>query len=126
MAEIYKNALLVIAELGPAWEDQQSALRKMEYLSTFMWTESQRIESEGKRIAISENVRLPPEFVEPYDAEMWEGLASFFRRPWWTRVWIVQEATAISSYHTRLLCGIVEVLLEHASRCNVAGANSDR
>ena len=123
MAEIYENASAVYADLGPASEDEQSAFGKMEYLSRFMRTDLQRIESEEVNIStFLESIRLPPEFVEPYDAQMWEGLASFFRRSWWTRVWIVQEATAISSEDTRLLCGEVEVLLAHAFSCNVAMA----
>ena len=57
---------------------------------------------------------------------MWEGLGSFFGRLWWRRVWIMQEATAISSKDTHLLCGEVEVLLVHAFGCNVAVGIVDR
>lgn len=123
MAEIYENASAVYADLGPASEDEQSAFRKMEYLSTFFSAEMRRVDlEEGNTRTTLESIRLPPEFVEPYDAQMWEGLASFFRRSWWTRVWIVQEATAISSKDTRLLCGEVEVLLAHAFDCSLAMA----
>ncbi len=121
MGEIYKNASSVYAELGPASEDEQAVFRKMEYLSMFVWAEMQRIKSgEGNTRATPESIRLPVEFVEPYDAKMWEGLGSFSGRPWWRRVWIIQEATAISSKNTRLLCGEVEVLLVDAFGCNVA------
>ena len=102
MAEIYKNAFAVYAELGPASEDEQAALKKMEYLTMFIVTEKHRIESEeGKTRATIEDIRLPPELVEPYDAQMWEGLGSFFRRSWWNRAWVIQEPTAISSKYTR-------------------------
>ena len=36
MAEIYKNAFAVYAELGPASEDEQAVFRKMEFLSMFI------------------------------------------------------------------------------------------
>ena len=126
MREIYKNASLVYAELGPASEDEQAVLKKMEYLSMFVWDEMQRIKTEGKTRVTPESIQLPPEFGEPYNAQMWEGLGSFFGRPWWRRVWIIQEATAISSKHTHLLCGEVEVLLVHAFGCNVAVGIVDR
>ena len=126
MAEICKNASLVFAELGPASEDEQAALKKMEYLSMFMSTEKHRIESEeGNTRVTLENIRLPPEFVEPYDAQMLEGLGSFFSRPWWNRVWIIQETTAISPVNTHLLCGDIEVLLVHAIGCNIARSVAD-
>ncbi|KAK0508970.1 hypothetical protein JMJ35_008341 [Cladonia borealis] len=122
MGEIYKNASSVYAELGPATEDEQAVVRKIEYLSISVAAEMQRIQSEeGKTTrAILESIRLPPEFVEPYDNQMWEDLQSFFRRPWWKRVWIIQEATALHSKGTYLLCGEVEVLLVHALGCSVA------
>ena len=123
MAQIYENASAVYADLGPASENEQFVFGKMEYLSTFISAETQRIVLEkGNTNATVESMRLPPEFVEPYDALMWEGLGSFFSRPWWNRVWIVQEATAISSKYTRLLCGEVEVLLAHAFECDFAMA----
>ena len=122
MGEIYKNASSVYAELGPASEDEQAVVRKIEYLYMFVAAEMQRIQSEEGKItrAILESIRLPPEFVEPYDAQMWEDLQSFFRRPWWKRVWIIQEATALHPKNTHLLCGEVEVLLVQAFACNVA------
>ena len=127
MREIYKNASLMYAELGPASEDEQAVFKKMEYLSMFVWDEMQRIKTEeGKTRVTPESIQLPPEFGEPYNAQMWEGLGSFFGRPWWRRMWIIQEATAISSKHTHLLCGEVEVLLVHAFGCNVAVGIVDR
>ena len=123
MAEIYKNASTVYAELGPAAEDEQSVFRKMEYLSTFISAEIERFNSEeGKTRVALESIRLPPEFLELYNVQRRQGLEDLFSRPWWNRVWIVQEATAISAKHTRLLCGEVEVLLVHAFICNVAAA----
>ena len=41
------------------------------------------ISGEGEARATPESIRLPAEFVEPYDTHMWEGLGSFFGRPWW-------------------------------------------
>lgn len=123
MAEIYKNASSVYAELGPASEDEQSIFGKIEYLSGFTFAEMQRIESEaGETRATVEDIRLPLEFVESYHAQMWEGLDSFFSRPWWNRVWIIQEATAVGLEKTHLLCGEVEVLLLHAWSCSIAAS----
>lgn len=115
MAEIYKNASTVYAELGPASEDEQSIFGKIEYLSHLTFAEMQRIESEaGKIRATVGDIRLPPEFVELYNPQMWECLDSFYTRPWWNRVWIIQEATAIGLEKTHLLCGEVEVSLLNA------------
>ena len=127
MREIYKNASSVYAELGPASEDEQAVFKKMEYLSMFFWTEMQRMTAEeGKTRVTPESIQLPPDSGEPYNAQMWEGLGRFFGRPWWRRVWIIQEATAISSKNTHLLCGEVEVLLVHAFGCNAAVGIVDR
>ena len=82
--------------------------------------EIQRIRSEGVTRAVAEKFQLPAEFFEPYYAQIWEDVNIFFNLPWWERVWIIQEATALHSKDTHLLCGEGEVLLIHAFGCSIA------
>ena len=118
MREIYQNAIRVCADLGPASEDEEIVFKKIEHLSNSIVAESKRIDFEGiEPNKKAENIRLSSIFMEPYDTQFWEGLGKFLDRPWWTRVWIMQEATALQGADTYLLCGGVEV---HAFGCAAA------
>ena len=118
MRDIYQNALRVYADLGPASEDEEVEFKKMETLSKSIVADSKRIDLEGIQSSeTAENVRLSSILVEPYDIQFWRKLGDFFGRPWWMRVWIMQEATALHPANTYLLCGKIELPLSHAFGC---------
>jgi hypothetical protein len=103
MSVIYSTANRVIADLGEASADTESTLQFMDsYWRTAIWAGGD-VKSFGKATT-SEEVALflgipfdelePPEagFELPaLDDERWQKLKHFFSRPWFTRLWIVQE-----------------------------------
>jgi hypothetical protein len=89
MGEIYENAGNVAVCLGKPTERTAEAMRVLRYFT------------EPKR-----SVEEPPwSHMTLSDTE--ESLADVLRRPWFTRIWTVQEATLAS--HITLVCGDHEV-----------------
>ena len=121
MREIYQSAMRVYADLGPASDDEEVIFKKIEHVSNSIVVEADRTDFEGLKFnEKAKNIRLSSVSMEPYDTRFWEGLGSFLGRPWWTRVWIMQEATALKAANTYLLCGKVELCLSHAFGCAAA------
>ena len=105
MAEIYENASLVHAELGPATMEEESVIENMKFLSKFMLNEIKRVRTENNGTLKLSEVRLPEKFVQRYDPTVWNNIGAFFGRPWWERAWVMQEATALRPNHTLLFYG---------------------
>ncbi|KAH9209562.1 heterokaryon incompatibility, partial [Leptodontidium sp. 2 PMI_412] len=79
MDEIYKGAQLVIAWLGKKDRYTERALRLIAQLS----------ESPLDRTERHQALHLSYPDIKPED---WEALVAFFRRSYFRRAWIVQEA----------------------------------
>jgi hypothetical protein len=93
MREIYENAAVVHAELGPASEDEESVIPQMQHLNLCVRAEQRRVKSENNGVMIYDQMNLP--FIESYEPKVWENIGKFFGRSWWRRAWVMQEATAI-------------------------------
>ncbi|MCJ1315428.1 hypothetical protein MMC15_000747 [Xylographa vitiligo] len=79
MREIYRGATRVLVWLGPAAEDSDLAMNLIPKISTIVLDDIPfHIEDEEKRKA-------------------WDALLRLFRRPWWTRCWVIQEIAAATS-----------------------------
>ena len=48
---------------------------------------------------------IPAEMMDLFDDDFWVGLARIFSRPWWHRVWVMQEATATHAEDVIVLFG---------------------
>jgi hypothetical protein len=55
-------------------------------------SEIKRLECEKDSESILTQMIIPQ--VEGYVHDFWETIGEIFNRPWWSRVWIMQEATA--------------------------------
>jgi hypothetical protein len=86
MKEIYSKARAVIAWLGQEVGEDDRAIRVMK--NTYRDP--------------SQNGRLipPPDF----DSNDWDALCNFMRKPYWSRLWIIQEL-AVNQNATLFLCG---------------------
>ncbi|KAK5651183.1 hypothetical protein OQA88_12731 [Cercophora sp. LCS_1] len=106
MNAIYEGSLRVIAWLGPAADDSDLAIRKLQRMGR-LW--EIRTTSEIWP-AILRQARYEMVGDGPFDPDLPHLLAikRLLHRPWWERAWIIQEAT--SSAETFFLCG--NVLLE--------------
>ena len=100
--DVYRSAYRVIAWLGEASADSGLALETMRYL--------------GEQIEISQSTwqHLPPhakeqdwvnmEFRLPYTIKQWQALTSLMARPWFRRVWVLQEIT-LANLNAIVQCG---------------------
>lgn len=90
MSQIYPLSQKVIIWLGSESEDSKHALETLEYFSkqveyiiSHRWGDSPDAqEPDWWR----DNVALP------YDKKTWQSILSLLRRPWFERVWVLQEA----------------------------------
>jgi hypothetical protein len=115
MKSIYENAKHMLIWLGPAGDDSSLAIAKISsiagmYASAKTQLEMQGVPSEeAGNIAIdaitkegSASIVMQP-LAAPYDRDLWTALERLFKRPWWFRLWIIQEAT--TQVDTMLVCG---------------------
>lgn len=90
MGDIFKKAQRVIVWVGPSTEDSQLAIQTLDYL--------------GKQVVSTTNRRRAPapdaaertwfeSFVQlPFDDKTWTAISGLLQRPWFERLWVVQEA----------------------------------
>ncbi|KAF1840325.1 uncharacterized protein K460DRAFT_297130 [Cucurbitaria berberidis CBS 394.84] len=98
---IYWAARAIVVWLGPETEEDTRAITAMK----------------GTRKDISQNGRLfrPPGFA----AKDWRALCAFLSKPYWNRLWIIQELTA-NHYSTLFLCGaktLTREMIKLAAEC---------
>ncbi|KAK7942546.1 heterokaryon incompatibility protein [Apiospora aurea] len=89
MGDIYARASKTIIWLGCASDDSDLAMRCI-----------QNIGSEYRRLG-----KLPPAtwFETSFQGADWDAIAALMARPWWGRVWIIQEV--LKSRNSVLRCG---------------------
>jgi hypothetical protein len=91
MKQIYENASDIHAELGPATEVEERVCDQIMQISKAVDEEMSRL-CEFRGIPLFEKMRVP--FVDTYESEVWQNIGRFLARPLWSRVWVMQEATA--------------------------------
>jgi hypothetical protein len=74
MREIYENAAVVHAELGPASEDKESVIPQMQQLNLCVRAEQRRVKSENNGVMIYDQMNLP--FIAPYEPNVWENMGN--------------------------------------------------
>jgi hypothetical protein len=102
MKNIYEKSNGVVAWLGPEGQDSNLALEKM--------MEIQSYKEEGFDVHRIMNLSITSGrgLDEPWYAEPWAALWLLFRRDWWYRVWVAQEASTNRTserIETRIVCG---------------------
>jgi hypothetical protein len=101
MQKIYCTARSVVVWLGNTSPDDEIAFRAM-----------RAIYQDGTR---NNWLVIPPDF----GAESWRALCAFMRKPYWSRLWIIQELVA-NPTSTLFVCGTIELTretLKLAVRC---------
>ncbi|KAI1069336.1 hypothetical protein LB507_008620 [Fusarium sp. FIESC RH6] len=106
MRDIYHSAWQVVIWLGPSEETSQLAFSALHWLSR----ESKRDKPMEDFYQESFSIDLRPLFImwpkyhSPMKTEVYKALFHFFTRPYWRRMWIVQEV-AMGNPNTPVLCG---------------------
>ncbi|KAH6716433.1 heterokaryon incompatibility protein-domain-containing protein, partial [Leptodontidium sp. MPI-SDFR-AT-0119] len=108
MKTIYEKAKEVLVWLGPAYAESDHLLKILDKVGKqasqaglFDDDKSKSEKAYAFEVSLSElrkSDRLSPRFTIPT-----ESLRSFVLRPWWTRVWVVQEISVASS--VTFVCG---------------------
>ena len=87
---IYSLAQRVVVWLGPEAEDSDLAISSLVYFGAQV--EYFTDENLGDSPGATEPQWWRPAYQLPYDQQTWSSLIALFRRPWFSRVWVLQEA----------------------------------
>lgn len=92
MGDIYREALKVIAWLGPAYENSKEGFNTFLGMSHLGKTSESAVKLPEFLAEMCQTRRSGPKY--PYFAKMWLAIYRILCRPYWDRLWIVQEVTA--------------------------------
>ena len=116
MGDIYKHAQRGLIWLGEESKDDRAAIQVLYSLKTFIsWyrTETTRGKLQGQWWRISVDSPKVQKKLQDLNisARAWGYLNQFFQRPWFSRVWIIQEAVFVanSPLPTLVACGNFEI-----------------
>ncbi|KAI9147991.1 Heterokaryon incompatibility protein [Paramyrothecium foliicola] len=106
MGQIYALATRVVAWLGPGSASSSLAMTALEYIG-------RQIEITRDRFYISTPGCEQKDWCDfdkplPYGPDFWEGLKEVTKRPWFERLWIIQEIH-LASAQSIIKCGQDEV-----------------
>jgi hypothetical protein len=90
MGMIYSLAQKVVIWLGPEADDSKHAISTLSYFGNQIeyFTDERLGDSPGA----TEPQWWKPGYPLPYDERTWSSLIALFCRPWFNRVWVLQEA----------------------------------
>ncbi|UQC81799.1 uncharacterized protein CLUP02_07285 [Colletotrichum lupini] len=93
MSRIYQNAMNTVIWLGESTSNSASAIKLLEDARLLLQFTEKTIGPDE-----FEGLNLPSE-----SSEVWKALWDFLSRPWFTRLWIIQEV--ILSFDSWVVCG---------------------
>lgn len=106
MANIYSRARKVIAWLGPDNDDAVKALQGLQYFGEQIEaTNSYYI---ARSPGASEPTWYDPTKALPLDDTFWAAVIDLIHRPWFSRVWVIQEIL-LGNVNSVLKCGPNEI-----------------
>jgi hypothetical protein len=101
MRDIYASALLVVAWIGPQLSDREAKAFELIRQLAERYTNDERLVTRETSEWIVES--MSPEFRCSY----WLPLLEVLERPWFSRVWVVQEV--VVSRYVQLQCGALRI-----------------
>jgi hypothetical protein len=89
MNKIYKSASSIWVWLGPdEFQDAEGVFRYIEKrVEQLQVSHGDNLFESGPEPVLCKR----PEYLEDYNEKIWLGIARLFERPYWTRVWVLQE-----------------------------------
>ena len=97
MRSIYQEASFVTMWLGEEQDDSRLAMSSIETWGK-AFSAAQRTPDDRSRVAAALAT-----VHEPFDGSSWKAIRKFLHRPYWTRIWIVQEVAL--AQRALLVCG---------------------
>jgi hypothetical protein len=121
MHRIYSVADHVMIWLGPPTDGALEALQTLSQLGWELWSlrkdEQQSIDFSSETRAHALSIRL----LEDIDDAAWGLIRKLFQRPWWRRVWVIQEV--VLAKEASVCCGNLAVawtnILEVIQLCSL-------
>jgi hypothetical protein len=104
MGSIYSQARMAVCWLGEEEDHGDLALEMMRRWGE-KFKDSDPVLSE---IEVLDKVK---EIYDPFNADAWKAIFALFKRPWWYRVWILQEFVLPQDVY--LKCGGVSISWRH-------------
>lgn len=117
MANIYSRARKVIAWLGPDYNDAVKALQGLQYVG--QQVEATNNHYMARAPGASEPTWHDPTEPLPLDDSFWAAVIDLIHRPWFSRVWVIQEIH-MGNVNAFLKCGSTEIpwsLFQRTARC---------
>lgn len=117
MANIYSRARKVIAWLGPDYNDAVKALQGLQYVGKQVETTNNFYMARSPDA--SEPTWHDPKELLPLDDSFWAAVIDLVHRPWFSRVWVIQEIH-MGNGNSFLKCGSTEIpwsLFQRSCRC---------
>jgi len=90
MKDVFKLAERVMIWIGPSTEDSRLAVRTLEYLGHQVVHSKARTRAPAPDAA--EKSWYQATTILPYDGHTWKAIQDLLERPWFQRLWVVQEA----------------------------------
>ncbi|KAI9650393.1 hypothetical protein NHQ30_000407 [Ciborinia camelliae] len=97
MGQIYSGASRVIVWLGNAMDDSDTAMTMLQDIT------AQVVLRKNHRISDEEYDHQLGQLSNDYDHKDWKSLVALCQRPYWSRIWVLQEVHLSKSYEIR--CG---------------------
>ncbi|KAK8120375.1 hypothetical protein PG999_004495 [Apiospora kogelbergensis] len=117
MAHIYSRARKVVAWIGPEHDDAIRALEGLAYIGNQVeWTTDDRIVPSPEA---TEPRWWDPETTLPFDDAFWGLVTKLVERPWFRRLWVIQEIQ-MGNTRSYLKCGGQEIpwsMFQRGIRC---------
>lgn len=107
MKRVYEGAKSVVIWLGNEDTNTSAAFNHLNHLYDTLWLPSMERHglNQGQLSSLTSK-EVPMLFAGPSDsARAWNGIEDIFRRPWWSRIWVYQEATAPAEDVSVVTCG---------------------
>lgn len=120
MKKVYEGADQVLIWLGYEVENTKSAfdhLKQNHNQKKSTKSDSGSSEDDDRSSDIERLHIEPPPTVENIPINALDGIMDLLARPWWTRIWVYQEATAPARYGSIVLCGSHQVDFEALREC---------
>ncbi len=108
MGEIYRKASVVRVWLGLAADDSDLAMSRLTNLFKVVYRHVVKAENRARPF---DEVVTPQVFEECVGAPTktniasWRAISKLLNRPWFSRIWVLQEATALPSRNVLILYG---------------------
>ena len=114
MKSIYEGASRVVVWLGEEQDDSDLAMEQLSKCLKLANAHEYRIYQQGvnQNHLTSHALSMFLISSEPRSVQAWKAIKRLLSRPWFSRAWIVQEATAIDQDHTDIVCGTKSVTRE--------------